>query len=293
MYRIGILGTCNSHAEIFCRLFNHAVPESSTASEYLLYECRVVALYGHNRAITEEIALRYDVPFVSENPLDMIGAVDAVMVIFRHGKYHAEYALPFIEAGIPTFVDKPFAISNQDAEDMVSVAGRTGTPLTGGSSCKFAPDVSVLKEILNVGRIGAVRAATVCFPATIHNPYGGLHFYGSHLAEICLALFGYDWVSVRSCAAGDTVTAILRYPDCSVIMNFIPNSTEHYAVLFGEKRSIVREIDISLVFKSQLSRFVQMLKSSVLPQPLDQLVAPVRLVNAVVTSFENGREITT
>ena len=38
----------------------------------------------------------------------MLGKIDALIVDHRHAKFHLEAATPFVKAGIPTFVDKPF-----------------------------------------------------------------------------------------------------------------------------------------------------------------------------------------
>src|SRR5579872_882810 len=43
-----------------------------------------------------------------DHPTEMLGHIDAVMIESQQGARHLERARPFLEAGLPTFVDKPF-----------------------------------------------------------------------------------------------------------------------------------------------------------------------------------------
>ena len=50
---------------------------------------------------------------VVDAPEDVIGKVDAVIIATDRGDEHVWRAKPFVEAGLPVFVDKPLA-DNQD-----------------------------------------------------------------------------------------------------------------------------------------------------------------------------------
>lgn len=77
---------------------------------------------------------------------------------------HGRIALAFLEAGIPTFVDKPFAISKADLDLLCDAAARTGTPLFSSSALRYARDYVDLMEQVQRGRIGTILggSATVC-----------------------------------------------------------------------------------------------------------------------------------
>ena len=49
-----------------------------------------------------------NIPNIVNEPIDMLGKIDALIVDHRHGKYHLDAAMPFLEERIPMFIDKPF-----------------------------------------------------------------------------------------------------------------------------------------------------------------------------------------
>jgi predicted dehydrogenase len=329
MYKLGILGTCNTHAEIFSGLFNkyqdnrenldthgkqdnlgnhskrdkpdnphkQGNPDKQDKLDkygsfdfYGFGRARVEYIFGFDNEKTKEIASAYSIKNAVTDVTEMYDNVDAAMVIFRHGMYHAQYAIPFLKRRIPVFVDKPFTISEKDAFSIIKASEKYNTPLMGGSSLKYAPDTMIIKELL-INETKTIRTAVLNFPATTKNPYGNLHFYGSHLVEMALEIFGYDCISVNSFEKNGTVTAILGYDEYNITLNFIPDSNRSYCVIFTEKDTIIREIDLSLVFKEQMHRFVDMLDTKANQQDLSCLYKSVKVVNAVIRSYEKNCEV--
>lgn len=254
--------------------------------------CKVVGIFGLEKERTLQVAQSGGIEFIAEKSEDLIGKVDAVMVVFRHGDLHVKYALPFIEAGIPTWVDKPFTINNEDAIKLIEAAKENNTLLTGGSTCKYTHDITTIKSIVENGsRIGNVKSAVINFSAELENEYGGIYFYGAHLVEMTMAAFGYNPKSVVASENNGSVTAIVNYDNYQVTMKFIPGSTEYHAILFGENGTILREIDISTCYLKGFEEFVNMLRTGKLPIPLEHLYAPVELLNAVVKSYTEKAEV--
>lgn len=289
MFRIGIIGSDNSHAEAFSKLLN--LPDKNTG-EYLYPDCKVTGIFGLDKERTGQVARDGKIEYIAEKAEDLIGKVDAVMVVFRHGGLHVQYALPFINAGIPTWIDKPFAIRNEDAKILIEAAEKNNALLTGGSTCKYAYDITMVKNAVeNESRIGRVKSAVLNFLVTPVNEYGGIYFYGAHLVEMTMEAFGYNPKSVLATEKDGLVTAIVKYDNYQVTMNFIPGNEEYYAVVYGEKGTMTREIDISLVYKLGFDKFHDMLKTKKLPMPLNNLYAAVEMLNAVVKSCETGREV--
>lgn len=289
MFRIGIVGSDNSHAEIFSKLVNLPDPKSGQS---LFPDCKVVGIYGLEKERTKQVARDGSIDFIAEKPEDLMGKIDAVMVVFRHGDLHAQYALPFIKAGIPTWIDKPFTIKNEDAKEILAAAKVHHTLVTGGSTCKYASDVLMAKNaVQNGSRIGKIKTATINFPSTLENEYGGIYFYGAHLVEMTMEIFGYNPKAVIASENNGCVTSILKYEQYQVTMNFIPDSKEYFVTLFGENGTIIREIDISIVYKLGFEKFVEMLRTQKMPIPLDNLNAIVETFNSLVQSYTTKSEI--
>ena len=64
-----------------------------------------------------------------KNPADLIGKVDGVLVESLEGGADLARAKPLLEAGLPCFVDKPFACSVKDARAMVELSKKHKAPL--------------------------------------------------------------------------------------------------------------------------------------------------------------------
>lgn len=289
MFRIGILGSDNSHALAFSKLVN--IPDEKTG-EFAFPDARVTSIFGLDKKRTEEVARDGKIEFIAEKPEDLMDRVDAVMVVFRHGDLHAEYALPFIEAGIPAWIDKPFTIRISDAKRLIEAAEKNNTLLTGGSTCKYAYDVLMLKNAVEnqQDKIGLVSAA-LNFPADPKSEYGGIFFYGPHMAEMLMTIFGYDVQSVTATEKNGNIVAVAKYDQYQVVLNFAQSVSNYYAVLYGAKKTIIREIDISIIYKLGFAEFINMLRAGRRPFELNKLLAPTVLLHAVSEALKTGREV--
>jgi predicted dehydrogenase len=290
MFRIGIIGSDNSHADAFSQLINLKNPKTG---EFDYPDCKVTGIFGLEKERTEEVAKNGEIEFIASTPEELVGRVDAVMIVFRHGDLHAKYAMPFIKLGIPVWLDKPFTIKNSDARDLIDAAKRHNTILTGGSTCKFAYDILMLKNLVENGggRLGNIKSAMLNFPATLENDYGGIYFYGAHLTEMCCAVFGYDMKSVIAHRLNKDVLAIVKYDKYQVALSFIDGSSRNCAYVVGDKDVILRDLDISLVYRHGLDEFIKTLRTGKIPVSHEKLYATVELLNAIKESYESGREI--
>ena len=289
MIRIGIIGSDNSHADAFSSLIN--IPNAKTgAFEYP--DCKVTMIYGVEEARTKEVAEIGKIETIVSDPAEMIGNVDAVMIVFRHGGLHAQYAKPFLKAGIPVWLDKPFTIANEEAKELIELSKETGTILTGGSTCKFCYDVLMLKnDVENGYYIGKMQTATMNFPGTWENEYGGLYFYGAHLVEMACAAFGYDMKSVWATKHNGDVVAVVKYDNYHVTLNFIDGSVHNVCQVIGTEGTLERRLNITLAYRHGLDEYIKTLKSGVIPVSHDKLYATVELLNAIVDSVNTGKEV--
>lgn len=286
MFRIGIIGSENSHAMAFAKIFNDLDPNFEGSYP----DCKVVAVGGNYPEESKKVFDACGLEFIAEKPEDMLGKVDAIMVTARDGKYHPEFARPFIEAGIPAFIDKPFANDGEEALKLARLAKSKNVPLVGGSSTKLVYDVAMLRNTFKRG-LGGILSGGVAAPLSFTNEYGGFYFYSSHLAEIMLAIFGYDVKSVVAVEKNGNVTGIARYNDFDVTMHFNDGNYSYSAGMFGKNGSARREIDISLCYQHECAIFVDMLRTGKMAHTYEELIAPVFLLNAIEKAYLTGTEV--
>jgi len=171
--RIGVLGLDTSHAETFA----DELAESESAAVSAVWDGGDV----RDREYVSSFCERYDAVEYDE-PAAMVDAVDAAMVLTVDWDTHADLAVPFLEADVPTFVDKVVAGRVADVEAIAEAAG--DTPVFGGSSIPFHPGV----ERLPRGTDGRTMYA-----AGYNDPF----YYGVHIVDSARAVAGAPWTKVR------------------------------------------------------------------------------------------------
>lgn len=142
-YKVGIIGTENSHANAFCKAFNVVKEDGTTAYP----DFHVNLVYGDYPEASQKTVDKFKADAIANNVEQMVEECDCAMITCRDGKFHAKYAKPFIEAGKPLFIDKPFTCDVNEAVELVRLAKEKGVTLCGGSSMKYNPCVLGLKKI--------------------------------------------------------------------------------------------------------------------------------------------------
>ncbi|HEV7185452.1 MAG: ROK family protein [Actinomycetales bacterium] len=71
---------------------------------------------------------------------------------------HAAVAVELLEAGIPVYIEKPMAITIEEADSILETAYRTGTKVYVGHNMRHMQVVRMMKDIIDRGEIGEVKA---------------------------------------------------------------------------------------------------------------------------------------
>ena len=83
--------------------------------------------------------------------------LDAVMVLTPDDQ-HAAVVIPALEAGVAVFCEKPLAISIDDCDRILEAARRTGSRLYVGHNMRHMPVITLMRGLIQEGRIGEVKA---------------------------------------------------------------------------------------------------------------------------------------
>jgi len=282
MFRVGIIGSENSHAKAFTEIFN-------ASGKY--DDIKVVAIYGDDEEASKKISEAYGVPMMK--PEEMLGKVDAIMVTSRNGKFHPGYARPFIEAGLPAFLDKPIANCGKEAEEIIALAREKGAPVMGGSSTKAVKDTLEMKAVADAAKAeGKLVGGHVFAPVSMVNEYGNFYFYSSHLAEIALTIFGYDPIAVQAVRTETGVTAILEYKTFAVGLSYTESAYRYGATVVSKDGPTLKEISIADCYEAEVAHFVHMLRTGEVPQCDHDIYFPVKVLNAIEKAYtEGGRQV--
>ena len=197
---IGIIGAENSHTAGFGRLFN--IDKKFPGAE-------VKYVWGETDEFAQSAMQKGNIPTQVKNPVEMIGKIDALIVDHRHPKYHLEAARPFVEAGIPTFVDKPFCYRTSEGKDFLQMAKSKGTPVSSYSSIAHSSATFDMKE--QIGEMGEILQVVRTGTADLDSKYGGIFFYGVHIVQPLLYMFGDDVEEVKVTRNGVTGNAGLKF----------------------------------------------------------------------------------
>jgi len=279
MYRIGIIGSENSHAMAFSEIFNlkEAYPDM-----------RVVAVYGEEAEASQKIHDKCGVE-VMDSAFDMLDKVDAVMVTSRNGKLHPGYVRPFIEKGIPAFIDKPIANAAFEAQEVIDLAEDMGVPVMGGSSLKMVADTLALRETAQAAIAeGKLLGGHVWAPVNMENPYGNFYFYASHLVEIALTIFGYEPVAVTAVRTAKGVSATLEYSNFAVALTFTQGAYNYGATLITPDGADSRKIEMGDAYAVEVEHYAHMVHTGEMPQSMEDLVKPVYVLNAIERAYTLG-----
>jgi predicted dehydrogenase len=183
--RLGLVGVNTSHADAFSRIFNGDESKAGTIDG-----ASIGAIWGSDPDRVTELANRHRIERVVGDPSDLLGQVDGVLVVddTDGGAHHAALARPFIEAGLPVFIDKPMTTDYAGAVALFDLASRTGAPLLSCSALRFASELPAARE--EIARIGELSSVVSVGP-------GDWYYYGVHAVELLGAIVGTGARSVH------------------------------------------------------------------------------------------------
>lgn len=110
---------------------------------------------------------------------DMIGKVDGVILSDFNSLFHyPDLARPYLEAGVPMFINRPFSASLSAARDMIETAKRGKAPIMCGSSLEYVQAVDSIRSVLpELGQITGFTADNAQSDYATHGVHGIYFMY--------------------------------------------------------------------------------------------------------------------
>ncbi|MCS7221521.1 MAG: Gfo/Idh/MocA family oxidoreductase [Anaerolineae bacterium] len=255
--RLGLVGVESSHAVHFTRLLNSGQVAGG----------KVVAVWGETPTAGQTFAQQMGIHRCVSTLEELCHEVDGVLICGRWGEDHLWQAKPFLEAGLPTFVDKPLAHTLSAAQAIIELAQAYQAPLMSGTALRFAREMQELAA--NRARLGRLTLIVSTGPAfgTLPDPRArGLTFYGIHAAEVLVSLAGRGGQVVGHQVTPYGYLVSLTYPDGHMGVLHLPRSTRpyyHVAVYGAEGCHAVEITDVDGFYSGLLRSFLQMVRSRV------------------------------
>ncbi len=288
MLKFGLLDFDTSHAVEFTRRLNQ---KDIAKDQFVDGATVVVGCPGESKLSPERIPgyteamKKLGVPLV-DKPTDMIGKVDAVLIEAVDGSVHYERAKPFLEAGVPCYVDKPFACSVADAKKIIDLAAKKKLPLFSSSSLRFAPEVV---EFVAAAKQGKILGAEVHGPASLHERNPGLFHYGIHAVEVLYTLMGPGCETVTCAHSPGVDVATGRWKDGRVgsVRGIRAGAAPYGATVFAEKGVATVNIGTTYIYRELLKKIVETFTAGKPPIDINVTLEIVGFIEAALKSQNN------
>jgi len=242
----------------------------------------VTHVWADDRADAESVAAVARIPNVVDRAEDVIGEVDAVLVATDKGFEHVARARPFVEAGLPVFVDKPLCDNRADLATFSSWIAQ-GRPITSSSALRYAKEFAPYHrsthefgELRHIGMTMAKKWET----------------YGIHALEAVYPILGPGFETVRNIGDDTRNVVQLTHRDgVEVTLTVIADMAggSGMLTLAGTKGGTqLRSLDTYSAFKSQLDAYVTFLRTGKPPVPFAETAELMKLVIGGIESREQG-----
>lgn len=227
-----------------------SAPESQNGLE----SATVTHAWTQNPSTTSTLCAATKIKNQCANLEDMIGEVDALIIARDDWENHYKMAKPFLEYGIPVFIDKPLSLNEEDLQNFLPYL-QAGQLMT-CSGFRYAAELSDKKSIFSkVGKLKLVSGIVV-------NDFAK---YGIHLLEAVFALFSMSPKSVilsRNNVSHESYS--LEFEDGFVFsLDCLGNFRKVFRLNFyGESGSLeINLTDNFSAFKVTIQKFLEMVET--------------------------------
>jgi hypothetical protein len=254
---------------------------------------RVTHIWTDDPRDAELVSKASLVPNVVARAEDVIGEVDAVLVATDKGGEHVARCRPFVEAGVPIFVDKPLC-DNEEALRQFTDWIESGAKIMSSSCMRYAKEYSPYRS--STHDLGELKFVSITMAKSWER-------YGIHALEAVYPILGPGFLSVRNTGTaerniGNEQRNVVHLKhesgtDAVILMDYDMAGAFGVLSLCGsDSFASAKFSDSFYAFKTQLAAFVDFLKSGQRPFPFEETRELMKLVIAGIRSREQGgREV--
>lgn len=239
-----------------------AIPEYLSQQKFpenfLEHRAEVSHVWTQDINTSNHIASCSNIPNICNSIDEMIPNVDAILLARDDAENHFKYAKSILKAGIPIYIDKPFALNKTDAE-MLLKASKYPNQIFTCSALQFAKEFKL--ENLDLSKIGSIKNITATVPKSWNK-------YAVHIIEPALNLIPHrgNILSIKRVDTGiDDIVSVQVNWESHITANFQTFgkfSAPFWIRVIGTKgyKDLYLE-DTYTAFKFALSRFLNVIEN--------------------------------
>lgn len=195
--RLGVIGMSegNGHPYSWSAICNGYAPEYMAycgfpvIPRYLVQQrwpdaripgVEVTHVWTQDETLSRRIAQAALISQVVADPAAMLGQIDALLLARDDAENHLAFATPFLQAGVPVYIDKPIALSLRGLHALYRLQQHEGQIFT-CSALRYAEELTLTEA--DRERIGPIRHIQASTP-------NGWEKYAVHIIEPVLNLVG-------------------------------------------------------------------------------------------------------
>lgn len=188
---IGIIGTDSSHSVAFTRLLNDPTDANHVSGGKV-----VAAFLGGStdfplsadrvEGFMANLAMEFGVRRM-DSPEDVAASCDAILLASADGRTHLDQFRRIAPYGKPVYIDKPLALSTEDAKEIYQIAEQYQLPIMSCSALRYAQQIT---DELASGDSLSIIGAEVHGPLVVEPTQSYYYWYGIHSVELLYAIMG-------------------------------------------------------------------------------------------------------
>jgi len=274
---------CNGYDEIKRKEFQGTF----VAAKKRIEGAQVVKIWDPVKSAAEKLADVCGIPTVCETADECCEGVDAVAIPDDGTGEQWKYALTPLRKGVPTFCDKPLAMTAKAAKEVAAVARQAGTPFMSASALRFVPDVVALaKEVPSLGKIHL--ATTICGNELV--------YYGIHALELAYAVLGRGAVSCLNVGQPGRNIVRVRFDNGRDLLLMVAERewmrAGYQLNLYGTQGWRSLTPDLTDLYWYLLDRFLDLVRTKKESFPIEEEVEVIAVLEAGKRSLAENREVT-
>ena len=266
--RLGIIGMSegNGHPYSWSAIFNgysrkymsdcpfpvipRYLSEQTFPKDGLGHLAEVTHIWTQDAILSKNIASASKIKNVVTDMEDMIGLVDGVLLARDDADNHFKTALPFLKAGLPIFIDKPLALTIEEANKIYDSAKFPNQIFT-CSATRFSQSFLLTKEDHKI--TGSIKHVEATIPKLWKT-------YAVHLIEPLVSQIHNrgKLLDVNKFNKQNSSIALVEWEDLSAYLHIsgsLPSAMK--IIYYGENGFIEKHFtDVFYSFKKSLEKFV-------------------------------------